>query len=145
MPCVDICDVVRTATSILEQLHAPKCYMQCHQGPDKSTDPTVEPYELVGMQICEKRYGENCERRPLESEEDAKREEGKSHETCPVPRAPPGFMDGILGDIFGNGRPRRTVEQPQPVRGSNIVGSYEGEPQRYNDQRGEREELRVGV
>jgi len=49
--------------------------------------------------MCEERYGENCERRTLEGKEDAKREEREGYETCPVPRGPPGFLNGVLRDV----------------------------------------------
>jgi len=76
--------------------------MQCYQRPDEPANPAVKPYEFVGMNMCEKGYGENCEGRTLDGKEDAKGKERKGYEASPIPTSPPGLLNGVLGDVCGN-------------------------------------------
>jgi hypothetical protein len=74
--------------------------MQGYQSPDEPAN------------MREKVNRKNCERRTLEGKEDAKRKECKGYEASPIPRGPPGFMNGVMGDECGNIGHRGTVEQP---------------------------------
>jgi hypothetical protein len=86
--------------------------MQYYQRPDEPANPAMKPYEFVGMNMREKGYGKNCERRTLEGKEDAKWKECKGYEASPIPRGPPSSVNGVLGDVCGNIWHRSTVEQP---------------------------------
>jgi hypothetical protein len=108
--------------------------MQSYYGPYEPTSPTVKPSEFVKVNIREKGYGENCERRTLEDKKNAKREKSECNETCSVARGPPGFLNGVLRFVCCNVGGHRTSELPQLLRWGNVVGSYEGRRKTCSDQ-----------
>lgn len=125
LPCINICNSARAATSIACQLYTPQNHVQCYHRIDEPAGPTVYPHEFVEVYICEKRYGENGKGCTLEGKEDNKWEESEGNKACSTPRSPPRLLNCVLRYVGRSIAHRQTPEEF--IRGSDVVWPHESD------------------